>query len=444
MWLLFVFFVCCIVSLFLNTRRAGCLKPLVHEQVLDPQQCRDIINAAKEIGMQRSTVLDNENAISSIRTSTQVFIPIEHPACRPLVDKVKSITGMTDETKYEQVQVLHYEPGQEYKTHYDSCHKCLDGGQDLLRVQTCLTYLNDCQQGGETEFPKANAIVKPKMGRMVQWQNIDGDNKILPCSFHRSCPVGKATKSGPQRSGSIDEFFCGHYCMPPTKRQASAETYRYMSAPDMYKLSSQTAQMAALNPRARTYLKKKSRSMFKAGVARAQESRRVFNASMDTFKQSIRDTVRRKGAIQRVQQEMNKYQDMQDTIRDMLVSVKFQGDVLAKAIDQRRYAVGSTTNGTNATKRRQYQDIRESFAQQEKLLATQQDLERRQRMLSQGIVKGKSILKTLQEKTYRSIETQAQAKALLQMAKNLGLPFTTSTLRGLIIAEIDKALSSSE
>lgn len=189
---LVVLVVCCLISVIMNPgKRHDCHVPVVHEGVLDRQQCKDIIDAAKEIGMHRSTVLDKDNAISPIRTSTQVFIPLEHPACRPLVEKVKAITGLMDETKYEHVQVLHYQPGQEYKTHFDSCHKCTDDGKDLLRIQTCLTYLNDCQQGGETEFPRAKTMVKPKLGRMVQWENIDEKNNILPCSFHRACPVGE-------------------------------------------------------------------------------------------------------------------------------------------------------------------------------------------------------------------------------------------------------------
>jgi len=173
----------------LNT--SVCNGPVIHDDVLTSQQCKDLINAAREMGLQRSTVLDKDNAVSSIRTSTQVFLPLSHPACRPLVEQVKRRTGLTDESKYEDVQVLHYEPGQQYKTHFDSCHRCTDDGKDLLRIQTCLTYLNDCRRGGETEFPKANALVKPSMGRMVQWENIDEDNNILPCSFHRARPVGE-------------------------------------------------------------------------------------------------------------------------------------------------------------------------------------------------------------------------------------------------------------
>lgn len=167
----------------------SCVMPIVHEDVLTPAQCQGLIDAAKEMGLERSTVLDKNNSVSPIRTSTQVFVPKNHPACRPLIKKVKEATGLWDETKYEDVQVLHYSPGEEYKSHFDSCHRCTDDGKDLLRVQTCLTYLNDCQHGGHTEFPKVHQRVSPKQGRMVQWHNIDEHNRILPCSFHRSCPV---------------------------------------------------------------------------------------------------------------------------------------------------------------------------------------------------------------------------------------------------------------
>lgn len=228
----------------------------------------------------------------------------------------------------------------------------------------------------------------------------------------------------------------------PSKRQASAEMYRYMSAPDMYKMSAQSAQLAALSPKTRQYFKRKSRSMFRAGVARAREARSTFNASMEAYKKSIRDTVRRKGGIQMVRKELDKYRDTYDAIQDMLVSVKFQGDVLSKVIDRKRYALDtSSTRGTNAMKKRQYADLRESLAQQTKLFETQQELERRQRMLTQGIAKGEKMVKSLQEKTLRSIETQAQSKALLSMAKRQGLPLNKTTLKGLILAEIDASTS---
>ena len=226
----------------------------------------------------------------------------------------------------------------------------------------------------------------------------------------------------------------------PSKRQASAEMYKYMSAPDMYKMSAQSAQLAALSPKMRQYFKKKSRSMFRAGVARARESRTTFNAAMESYKKSIRDTVRRKGAIQKVQKELDTYRDQQEAIKDMLVSVKFQGDVLSKVIDKKRYALDTTQNSKRSIAPRQYTDLQQTLAQQAKLLQAQQELERRQRMLAQGIVKGEKILKALQEKTVRSIETQAQSKALLDMAKRQGLPLNRTTLRGLILAEIDASL----
>jgi hypothetical protein len=231
----------------------------------------------------------------------------------------------------------------------------------------------------------------------------------------------------------------------PSKRQASAELYRYMSAPDMYKMSSQTTQLAALNPKVRKYYQRKGRSMFRAGAARAKDARSTFNASMAAYKKSIREAVVKKGAIRRIRDEIDKYQSMQAAISDMLVSIRFQGDVIGKGIDKKRYALNASPQriaASSTTQNRQYQDLRENLAQQAKLLRTRQELERRQRLIAQGIVKGERMLKSLQERTYKSIETQAQSRALLEMAKRLGLPMNRTTLRGLIVAEIDAALSA--
>ncbi|KAE8767714.1 putative prolyl 4-hydroxylase 3 [Hordeum vulgare] len=52
----------------------------------------------------------------------------------------------------EGLQVLHYEVGQKYESHF---HYFLDG----QRMETILMYLSDVEEGGETIFPDANGTV---------------------------------------------------------------------------------------------------------------------------------------------------------------------------------------------------------------------------------------------------------------------------------------------
>lgn len=60
----------------------------------------------------------------------------------------------------EPVNVNRYLPGEFYKPHADS-------GKELPRVVSALVYLNDVENGGQTEFVHHNVSVQPKAGRLV-------------------------------------------------------------------------------------------------------------------------------------------------------------------------------------------------------------------------------------------------------------------------------------
>ena len=93
---------------------------------------------------------------------------------------VESITGLPS-SHQEQLQVLRYFPGQEYKVHHDFFHEGSDyyervikeGGQRLYSI---MFYLNTVTKGGETHFPKLdNLKVSAIKGRALLFKNtIDG------------------------------------------------------------------------------------------------------------------------------------------------------------------------------------------------------------------------------------------------------------------------------
>jgi len=60
------------------------------------------------------------------------------------------------------------------------------GGQ---RKYSALIYLNDDFEGGETYFPKINYTVKPEIGKMVIWENLNKDNSLNYDSLHAGLPV---------------------------------------------------------------------------------------------------------------------------------------------------------------------------------------------------------------------------------------------------------------
>jgi prolyl 4-hydroxylase len=72
----------------------------------------------------------------------------------------------------EGIQVLQYQPGTEYKPHYDYFDPAAPGTASILqrggqRVATVVMYLGEPEQGGGTTFPDAQFEVAPKRGNAV-------------------------------------------------------------------------------------------------------------------------------------------------------------------------------------------------------------------------------------------------------------------------------------
>jgi len=66
----------------------------------------------------------------------------------------------------------------------------------LTFSKTFYLYLNDVEEGGETEFPRLGMQVKPKTGRAVLWPSIFNDrpNDVDIRSDHTAKPVIKGVK----------------------------------------------------------------------------------------------------------------------------------------------------------------------------------------------------------------------------------------------------------
>lgn len=95
----------------------------------------------------------------------------------------------------EDFQLVKYVKGGEFKSHFDGWHhndtaesnNNLERGQ---RIVTCICYLNDVNEGGETEFTNLNLKIKPKKGRVLVFYNVKKDTNMLhPLSEHCGCPV---------------------------------------------------------------------------------------------------------------------------------------------------------------------------------------------------------------------------------------------------------------
>jgi prolyl 4-hydroxylase len=65
-----------------------------------------------------------------------------------------------------------------------------------VRILTFFMYLNDVEEGGETDFPQLGITVKPKKGQALLWPNVYMRNPDARDgrTMHQALPVKKGVK----------------------------------------------------------------------------------------------------------------------------------------------------------------------------------------------------------------------------------------------------------
>ncbi|XP_022132603.1 probable prolyl 4-hydroxylase 9 isoform X2 [Momordica charantia] len=125
------------------------------------EQCQNIVNTAKP-NLKPSTLAlrkgETEENTKGIRTSSGVFLSASEDKSGTLDDIEKKIARATmlPRTHGEAFNILRYEIGQRYNSHYDAFNPSEYGPQKSQRVASFLLYLTDVQEGGETMFPFEN------------------------------------------------------------------------------------------------------------------------------------------------------------------------------------------------------------------------------------------------------------------------------------------------
>tara|TARA_R100000900_G_scaffold103281_1_gene80186 strand:+ start:548 stop:1126 length:579 start_codon:yes stop_codon:yes gene_type:complete len=168
----------------------------VMDNVLTPEECRQIIKHADPNMVESDTV---GATIKGYRTSSNTYIP---NGSNPLMEKISLVTEVLTELpskNQEDICVVRYEEGEEYKPHHDyftgqtseeAQEEEARGGD---RVYTVMFYLNDDFEEGGTLFLNPNIEVRPKTGRCVIWKNyLDG--KPNTKSYHAGLPIKTGVK----------------------------------------------------------------------------------------------------------------------------------------------------------------------------------------------------------------------------------------------------------
>lgn len=169
---------------------------LLHDFVT-VEEARGIIALADERFKRSPTVCDDpDGCVITERTSSSADVPPDS-----ITDAIRMRGKLFANLPVaEALQVVRYEPGQEYKPHLDAFDSS-DGGnhakaqyEGRQREATLLIYLSGPEVGGETIFPKLNLRVAPTPGTAIFWRNVRPDGSIDERTLHGGAPVHRGVK----------------------------------------------------------------------------------------------------------------------------------------------------------------------------------------------------------------------------------------------------------
>ena len=178
-------------------RIKGFNENLIYEynNFIDHKTCRNIINYSKfKLADSMLVCADGNDCLdNNYRTSKNTFIgDNDSKSVKSITIKIEKILGI-DRSHFEQLQVVHYEPGKQYKEHWDACVsefiKDCDRNvkQSGQRYATFIIYLNDNYGEGQTCFARINGNkngycsdkdslkIVPKIGKGVLFFNLNAD-----------------------------------------------------------------------------------------------------------------------------------------------------------------------------------------------------------------------------------------------------------------------------
>ncbi|KAL7002887.1 procollagen-proline 4-dioxygenase [Sarracenia purpurea var. burkii] len=143
---------------------------------------------------------DSGTFLSAAEDRTGILEVIEYKIAR---------ATMIPRSHGEAFNVLRYEIGQRYVSHYDTFNPAEYGHQNSQRLASFLLYLSDVEEGGETMFPYENGSnmgvgydyekciglkVKPRQGDGLLFYSLFPNGTIDKTSLHGSCPVIRGEK----------------------------------------------------------------------------------------------------------------------------------------------------------------------------------------------------------------------------------------------------------
>lgn len=192
------------MGLFSKSSETGVLCESPRIEVIDDfasaEECAHIIALARD-DMSSASIInaEGESVENNLRRTADIgwVYTDQTPMVRAMVQRAAEAAGLPVKN-CERIQVVHYDVGGKYTPHLDTykadpsnAHYRKSG----QRLKTGLLYLHEPGKGGATNFPKAKAKVKPKVGRLALFDLVEpGTAEPDVNSIHAGTPVWSGEK----------------------------------------------------------------------------------------------------------------------------------------------------------------------------------------------------------------------------------------------------------
>ncbi len=153
--------------------------------MLSDEECDELIRLSTD-KVKRSKIGTTREE-NDIRTSSSMFIDdTENLIVARIEKRIEAVMNIPI-AHGEGLQILRYQPGQQYKAHHDFFSAKSNVTNN--RISTLIMYLNDVEQGGETFFPHLKLSVTPQKGMAVYFEYFYNDPALNDMTLHGGAPV---------------------------------------------------------------------------------------------------------------------------------------------------------------------------------------------------------------------------------------------------------------
>ncbi|MFL9910429.1 prolyl hydroxylase family protein [Paraburkholderia sp. RL17-337-BIB-A] len=171
---------------------------ILYRSIVAAMDAQSIIDSA--VPLLRPALVSGENGgvQKDGRSAQSAWLP--HDANASVAKVVEAISGLVglDSTRAEQLHVIRYRRGDEYREHLDGYDMNTERGRRCTksrgqRLITALLYMNEGFIGGQTVFPKLGVAVTPTQGSVLIFENCMSDT-LTPDT--RALHAGRPIQNG--------------------------------------------------------------------------------------------------------------------------------------------------------------------------------------------------------------------------------------------------------